>query len=159
MKYIYIMMRLILILTMSIIIGLMFNISNFNQTIIRNSDLMTQDNHFNGSVNEHFDVSKLNTINPPELHQIVDNPKRVISSVDKVCFRKPTLKYHGVWGKDNNEVYCGTSPSFQFNEEIIDGKYITDDGCVGGDQLKLCCDEMVIVNKHRNHRNHRNHRK
>ena len=151
------MIRLILILIISIILGMLFNTSDFNRTISRNRDLMTQNNNFD--VNEHFDVSKLNTINPPQIHQIVDNPNRVVSSnSNKVCFRKPTLKYNGVWGKDNNEVYCGTSPSFQFNEEVIDGKYITDDGCVGGDYLKLCCDEMTITCNNRNHRNHRNHR-
>lgn len=101
---------------------------------------------FNLSV-ENFDVSKLNTIDPPVINKIIDEPKKIINERNKTCFRKPTLKYDGIWGKDKNEIYCGYSPSFQFNEEMIDGKYLTDDGCVGGDYLKYCCDDIKIIKK------------
>ena len=33
-----------------------------------------------------------------------------------------------------------------FNE-MIDGKYFTDDGCVGGEYLKLCCDDIKEIHK------------
>ena len=125
------MIRLILIFILSIVLGMLFN---FNQELFNVNQ-------------ENFDVNKLNIVGPPKINKISDNPKSVRSSDNEVCFRKPTLKYDGIWGIDKNDSYCGTSPSFQFNEEIIDGKYFTDDGCVGGDYLKICCDDIKEIHK------------
>ena len=123
------MIHLILIFILSIVFGMLFNqeLLNLNQ--------------------ENFDVNKLNIVGPPEINKVTDKPKSVKSSENQICFRKPTLKYDGIWGKDKNESYCGTSPSFQFNEEMIDGKYFTDDGCVGGEYLKICCDDIKEIHK------------
>ena len=123
------MIRLVLILVLSIVLGMLFNQDLFN---------LNQEN---------FDVNKLNIVGPPKINKVTDNPKSVVSSGNKVCFRKPTLKYDGIWGTDQNDSYCGISPSFQFNEEMIDGKYFTDDGCVGGEYLKICCDDIKEIHK------------
>jgi len=75
---------------------------------------------------------------------------------EKTCFKKPVLKYEGVWTShiDNKENkafrkwnfeeiepgrYCSNNPSFDFKDEMIDGKYIDDDKCNSETQLKFCC--------------------
>ena len=75
---------------------------------------------------------------------------------EKVCFKKPVLKYDGVWTShiDNKEdkgfrkwnfqeiepsKYCSNNPSFNFKDEMIDGKYIDEDECIFETPLKFCC--------------------
>lgn len=137
------MLHLLLILIISIILGIQLDQNLFNEKFINNSS---------------FDVKKLNIINPPIIEKKYNNKLNNNKKHNNICnnkqnnnyhkcFLKSNLKYDGIWGKNNFEFYYGKSPSFEFIDEIIDNKYFTDDGCVGGNYLDLCCDNMKIIKK------------